>query len=61
MDSGIHQLAERGIDHSLTFDPRFAGKRRAFDKQAEMAFAGRVVPAVAAMGFAIVAKIDPGR
>jgi len=61
VDSGIHQLAERGIDHSLAFDPRFADKRRAFDKQGEMAFASGVVPTVAAMSFAIVVKVDPGR
>ena len=56
-----HQVAERGIDHSLAFDTVLAREGRAFDAQAEMAFAGRVVAAVAAVLLAVVGELDPRR
>ena len=43
------QVAERGIDHPLPLDARLAGEGGAFDHQREMAFAGRIVAAVAAV------------
>ena len=61
MDALLHEVAERGIDQPLPLDPRLAGKGRAFDLEAEMAFAGRVVAAVAAMGFAVVGELEQGR
>src|SRR5436190_7914900 len=61
MDAFAHQVAERGIDEPLAVDAGLAGEGRAFDQQREMAFAGRVVAAVAAVLLALVDKLDPGR
>ncbi len=61
MDALVHQLAERGIDRALALDPVHAGKGGAFDHQAEMALAGGIVAAVAAMLFAVVDQMDAGR
>ena len=61
MDALAHQIAERRVNQPLALNPALAGERRAFNAQAEMAFAGGVVPTVAAMSFAIVVKVDPGR
>ena len=54
MNPRIEQVAERMIDHPLALDPRLAGERRAFDDQAEMALAGRVMAAMAAVLLAVV-------
>jgi len=61
MDSLVHQFAERRIDHSLTLDTVLACESGALDEKTEMALAGRVISAVAAMLFAIVDEVDAGR
>ena len=58
MDALVHQLAERRIDQPLPLDPALAGEGRAFDRQAEVAFAGGIVAAVAAMLLAVVDQLD---
>ena len=58
MDPLAHQVAERGIDHPLAFDTVLAGKGRTFDRQGEVAFAGRIVAAVAAVLLAVVDQLD---
>jgi len=58
MDSGVHEVAERGIDHPLAFDTALAREGRAFDPQAEVAFAGRIVTAVPSMLLAVVDELD---
>jgi len=58
VDSGLHEISERGIDHPLPIDAIFACKGRAFDAQGEMALACRVVAAVPAMLLAVVDKLD---
>lgn len=60
MDSLAHELAQRRIDHPLPLDTRLAFKKRAFDAQREVAFAGGVVAGVSPMLFAVVDKFDPG-
>lgn len=47
------------MDHALALYTIHANKRRAFDHQREVAFARRIVTAVAAMLLAIVDKLDP--
>ena len=59
MDSGIHEIAERRINHALPFHTTPARECRAFDVQREMAFAFRVVAAVAAMLLAVVDELNP--
>jgi glutathione S-transferase len=49
VDSGLHQLAERPIDHALPFDTALAREGRAFDAQAEVALARRVITAMTPM------------
>jgi hypothetical protein len=49
MHALVEQVAEGGVDQALHLDARLAGEGRAFDGQAEMGFAGRVVAAVAAV------------
>ena len=58
MDPLVEQVAERRVDQPLALDPRLAGEGRAFDRQAEMAFASRIVAAVAAMLLAVVGQLD---
>ena len=60
MDPLVHQVAERRIDHPLPLDARLAGEGGAFDRQREMAFAGWIVAAVAAMLLAVVDKARRG-
>src|SRR4051812_39756568 len=61
MDPRLHQLAERRIDHALPFDTILAHECRAFDPQAEMTFACRIVAAMPAMLLAVVDQLDVGR
>ena len=58
MNALAHEIAECSIDHPLPLDAGFAGERLALDRQAEMAFAGRVVAAVPAMLLTVIGKID---
>src|SRR5690349_9140338 len=58
MDSDVHEIAKRSIDHPLPLDTVLAPERRAFDPQREVALAGRIVAAVAAMLLAIVNKVE---
>jgi len=60
VDSAVHKIAKRGIDQTLAFDTALTGEGSAFDRQAEMAFAGGVVAAVAAVLLAIVAELNAG-
>ena len=53
-----HQVAERVIHQPLALDPRLAGEGRRFRSEREMAFAGGVVAAVAAMLLAVVDQLD---
>src|SRR5437868_8743841 len=61
MDSRLHQVAERGIDHPLAFEAVLFRERRALDAQGEMAFACRIVTAVPAMLLAVVDEFDQRR
>ena len=61
VDPLVHQIAQRGIDRALPLDAAHSGEGGAFDGQAEMAFAGRIVAAVAAMLFAVVDQRQTGR
>ena len=54
MDTFSHQIAQGPIDHPLPLNAAFACERRAFDPQSEVAFAGGIVTAVAAVLFAVV-------
>ena len=56
----MHQLAECGVHQTLALD-RFLPVRQGFRSQAEMALAGRIVSAVAAMLFAVVREFDACR
>jgi hypothetical protein len=61
VDSGVHEIAKGQIDHPLAFDTVFAGERLAFNSKAEVALAGRVIAAVAAMLLAVIRQFDAGR
>ena len=61
MDPPMHQVTKRGVDHALTLHPALAGEGRAFDVEAEMTFAGRIMPAVTAVFLAVVDQFDPCR
>ena len=61
MDSFCEQVAEGVMDQALPLDPRLAGERRAFNPQRKVTFAGGILPAVAAMRFAVVNQLQPGR
>ena len=58
MDSCVHQMSKRRIDHSLPFDTALAGERLAFDPQAEVTLARGVVAAMAVVLLAVVDQID---
>jgi hypothetical protein len=58
VDAFAHEVAEGGIDHPLPLDAVPSGECRAFDRQAEVAFAGGVVAAVAAMLLAVVHQLE---
>src|SRR6476646_1219611 len=61
VDALVHQVAERGIDHPLALDTRFAGEGGAFDRQAEVTFPGGIVAAVPAVLLAVVGELEPIR
>lgn len=61
MDSRVHEIAERGIDHPLPFDTAFPGECGAFEPQREMALACRVVAGVSAMLLTVIDELDPRR
>ena len=61
MDALVEQVAERVMDQALALDARLASERRAFNAQAEMAFARRIVAAVAAVRFAVIDQFDLAR
>ena len=61
MDSGLHEVTKSGIDHSLAFDTALAGKGCTLDAQREVALAGWIVAAVAAVLLTFVNELDPGR
>src|SRR4029079_11905917 len=61
VNSRLHQVAERRIDHPLPLHTALPHEGRAFDPQREVAFAGGVVAAVAAMLFAVVDQFDAAR
>ena len=54
----LHQVAERPIDHPLAFDTALAREIRAFDPQAEVALASRIIAAVPAVLLAVVDQLD---
>jgi len=58
MDPVADEFAERGVNHPLPLHPRLAGEERAFDGQAEVAFALRIVATMPAVVFAVVDKLD---
>src|ERR1044071_658999 len=58
MDAFAHQVAQCGIDHSLTLDAAFSGDGEAFDRYAEMALARGIMAAVSAMLLAVVHELD---
>lgn len=58
MNSGLHEVPKRGIDHPLALHTALAGKLRAFDSQAEMAFARRIISAVSSVLFTVVRQLD---
>ena len=60
MDSGLHQVTERGIDHPLSFDTALSDECRTLNAKRKVAFAGRIVAAVAAMLLTIVDELDRG-
>ena len=57
----LQQIAERGMDQALALDSRLADEGGAFDQQAEMGFAGRIVAAMAAVLLAVVVERQNGR
>ena len=59
MDSVLHQVPERAIDHPLSLDTVLASECGAFDAQAEVAFACGIISAVPAMLLAVVDELDP--
>ena len=61
MDSRLHEVAKRGIDHALPLDTILSSESPAFDAQREMAFASRIVAAVAVMELAVVGQLDACR
>ena len=61
MNALAHEIAERRVNHALSFDAVLSGKGRAFDEQGEVALARGVVAAVAAVLLAIVDQFDGGR
>ena len=61
MDAFVHQLAEGRVYGPLTLHAGHAREGRTFDRQAEMAFAGGVVTAVAAVLFAVVIELEAAR
>lgn len=58
MDLLVKQVAQRGMNHPLPLHPGLAGKMRAFDRQAEVALAGGIVAAVAAVLVAVVNQLN---
>src|SRR5689334_16764302 len=61
MDSGVHQLAQRRINHPLPFDTVLSFEGGTLDGQREVALACRIVAAVATMLLAVVAEFDRRR
>ncbi len=61
MHALLEQVAQCGMDHALHFDARLAGEGGAFDHQAEMGFARRVVAAVPAVLLAVIDQRQDGR
>src|SRR6185369_15274536 len=61
MDSGLHQVAERRVDHPLPLDTVLADEGRTFDAKREVAFTGGIVAAVAPMLLAFIDEFDRRR
>lgn len=60
MDTLVHEVAERCIDHPLPLDAVLTRERPTLDAQGEMALAEGVVAGVSKMPFAVVYEFNPG-
>lgn len=58
MDALVHQLAKRGVDFPLPFNPVQAGECVTFDQKGEMALPARIVTSMADMLVALVFQME---